>query len=116
LLCPEQKLVLEPDPDKARAIGRRVLAPFLGLTNYRNNLLALGYGEDEMADGGSNRVVDDLIGWGGEAELRARVQAHWDAGADHICISAVQPDPENPFPDERIFELLAPGGSAGGGE
>ncbi len=108
LLCPEQKLLLETDADAARATGRRVLAPFLSLANYRNNLLALGYNEDELTNGGSDRLVDDLIGWGGEAELRARVQAHWDAGADHVCISAVQPDASNPLPDERVFELLSP--------
>jgi probable F420-dependent oxidoreductase len=108
LLCPEQKLLLEPDPEKARATARRVLALYLALTNYRNNLLSLGYSEDDLANGGSDRLVDDLVGWGGEAELRARVQAHWDAGADHVCILAVPPDPQNQLPDERVFDLLSP--------
>ncbi len=108
LLCPEQKLLLETDADVARAAGRRVLARYLALTNYRNNLLTLGYDEAELENGGSDRLVDDLVGWGGEGELRARVQAHWDGGADHVCILAVQPDPSNPLPDERVFELLSP--------
>jgi probable F420-dependent oxidoreductase len=108
LLCPEQKLLLESDPVKARAIGRGVLARYLALDNYRNNLRSLGYTEDEMSGGGSDRLVDDLVGWGGEAELRARVQAHWDAGADHVCILPVQPDPTLALPDERLLALLSP--------
>jgi probable F420-dependent oxidoreductase len=108
LLCPEQKLLLESDPDTARAIGRRVLARYLALDNYRNNLLTLGYTEDELSNGGSDRVVDDLVGWGGEAELRARVQAHWDAGADHVCILPIQSDPSSALPDARVLALLAP--------
>ena len=108
LLCPEQKLLLESDPVKARASARQVLARYFGLDNYRNNLLSLGYTEDDFTNGGSDRLVDDLVGWGGEAELRARVQAHWDAGADHVCILPVQPDPSSALPDERVLELLSP--------
>ncbi len=96
-------MLLESNPHKARAIGRRSLGRYLSLTNYPNNLLSLGYGEDELNNGGSDRVVDDLVGWGGEADLRAHLQAHWDAGADHVCISSISPDPKNALPDERIL-------------
>jgi probable F420-dependent oxidoreductase len=86
LLAPEQKVVLETDPAAARAIARRAMSIYLGLPNYTNNLLRLGFTDDDLADGGSDRLVDAIVVWGDEATIAARVQAHHDAGADHVCI------------------------------
>jgi probable F420-dependent oxidoreductase len=109
LLCPEQKVLLETDPAKARAIGRRALEPYLTLPNYRNNFLRMGFTEQDMENGGSNRLVDGLVAWGDEHQIRARIQEHWDAGADQVCIQSV-PRERGALArqDERIFELLAP--------
>jgi probable F420-dependent oxidoreductase len=93
LLAPEQKLVLETDPERARAIGRpRVQNPYLGLTNYRSNLLRLGWTEADLADGGSDALVDALAVHGDAAALAAGVTAHLDAGADHVAVQILNPD------------------------
>jgi probable F420-dependent oxidoreductase len=109
LLCPEQKVLLETDPAKARAIGRRALELYLTLPNYRNNFLRMGFTEQDMENGGSNRLVDGLVAWGDEHQIRARIQEHWDAGADQVCIQSVPREGGAlTRQDERIFELLAP--------
>ena len=111
-LCPEQKVLLESDAGKARTVARQGIARYLALPNYRNNLVRLGFKEADFADGGSNRLVDALVAWGDEDAIRARVQEHWDAGADHVCIQPLNPDISQPrLPDERILALLAPGNS-----
>jgi probable F420-dependent oxidoreductase len=92
LLCPEQMAVLETDPTEARRIARRAMATYLGLPNYTNNLRRLGYGDDDLADGGSDRLVDAIIVWGDESAVRDRVQAHHDAGADHVAVQVLPHD------------------------
>jgi probable F420-dependent oxidoreductase len=87
LLAVEQKVVLEADPQRARAIGRpRVQFPYLGAVNYRSNLSRLGWSEQDMADGGSDALIDALVASGGDAQVAARVTAHLDGGADHVCV------------------------------
>jgi probable F420-dependent oxidoreductase len=87
LLAPEQKAVLETDPDKARAIGRpRVQFPYLGAVNYRSNLARLGWSDDDMDNGGSDALIDALVASGSDDQVAARVNAHLDAGADHVCV------------------------------
>ena len=108
-LCPEQMVLLESDPSVARAAGRKVLAVYLQLPNYCNNLLRMGFDDSDLMGGGSDRLIDGLIVWGDEAAIRKRVQLHWDAGAEHVCIQALRRDGDlSKGPDERIFELLAP--------
>jgi probable F420-dependent oxidoreductase len=89
ILAPEQKVVLETDPAAARAVARAAMSIYLGLPNYTNNLLRLGFTQDDLADGGSDRLVDAIVVWGDEATVEARVQAHHDAGADHVCIQVL---------------------------
>jgi probable F420-dependent oxidoreductase len=110
-LCPEQKVVLETDPAKARAIGRRTLGFSLHLPNYRNNFLRMGFTEDDLAGNGSDRCVDALVAWGDEAAIRRRIQEHLDAGADQVCIQSLAKGDSLALTaeDEKIFELLAPG-------
>jgi probable F420-dependent oxidoreductase len=87
LLAPEQKAVLESDPEKARAIGRpRVQFPYLGVVNYRSNLARLGWSEEDMDNGGSDALIDALVASGSDDQVAARVDAHLAAGADHVCV------------------------------
>lgn len=91
VLAPEQKAVLETDPDTARTIARAAMAVYLTLPNYVNNLFRLGYTEDDVAGGGSDRLVDAIVVWGDETAIAARVQAHLDAGADHVAVQLLPP-------------------------
>lgn len=88
-LCPEQAVVLSTDPEVARAAARQHMATYLGLPNYTNNLRRLGWGDEDLADGGSDKLVDAIVAWGDEDAIVARVQAHLDAGADHVCVQVL---------------------------
>jgi probable F420-dependent oxidoreductase len=110
LLCPEQKVLLETDPSRARDIARPFVARYIGLANYRNNLLRLGFTATDFDGGGSDRLIDALVAWGDEAAIRRRIQAHWDAGADQVCIQAINRSGDTMgAPDEHLLKLLAPG-------
>jgi len=87
LLAVEQTVVLNTDPDRARAAAREFLTPYLSLPNYTGNLKrANGFTDADFTNGGSDRLVDTAIAWGDENAIRGRVQAHHDAGADHVCV------------------------------
>jgi probable F420-dependent oxidoreductase len=85
LLIPEQAVLLETDPVEARRIGREHLSGYLRLPNYVNNLRRLGYGDD-LADGGSDRLVDAIVAWGSEGDIARRIAEHADNGADHVLL------------------------------
>jgi len=106
-LCVEQKVLLETDPAKARALGRAAAQIYLGLENYRNNWKRLGFGESDLANGGSDRFIDATIAWGDVASIQKRVRAHHDAGASHVCIQPINPAGV-PLPDWKVLEALAP--------
>lgn len=89
LLCPEQMFVLDRDPQSARATARATLAVYLAQPNYARNLLRLGFTEADFAGSGSDRLVDALVAWGDVDAVVARVRAHLDAGADHVCVQAL---------------------------
>src|SRR5512132_3784605 len=91
LLAPEQAVVLETDPAEARRIGREHFAIYRDLPNYTNNLRRFGITDDDLADGGSDRLVDTVVAWGDAEAIRARVQAHHDAGADHVAVQVLKP-------------------------
>jgi len=91
-LCPEQAVVLETDPEKARAIGRAFLGLYLTLPNYTNNFLRLGFDESDFKDGGSDRLIDGIIAWGDVTAIRNRIREHHSAGADHVCIQVLTAD------------------------
>lgn len=106
-LCPEQMVMLETDAVKARKAARQNLAVYLRAPNYQNSLLEIGFTPEDFTAGGSDRLVDELVPWGSEEQLRARIQEHWDAGADHVCVQALRSDGE-PGPDMDALALLAP--------
>ena len=107
LVLPEQHVVFETDPTRARAVARESLSVYLQLPNYVNNWRRLGFSEDDFADGGSDRLVDHIVVWGDEATIAARVQAHFDAGADHVCIQACTGAERTDFPRAE-WRALAP--------
>ena len=94
LLAPEQKVVLETDPERARAIARpRVQNPYLGLTNYLSSLRRLGWTDADFADGGSDALIDALVVHGDGDAIGRGVAAHLDAGADHVAVQVLSSDP-----------------------
>jgi probable F420-dependent oxidoreductase len=86
VLAPEQAVVVNADAQTARKIARDYLATYLTLSNYLSNFRRLGFEESDFAGGGSDRLVDALVPWGNAPAVAKRVQAHFDAGADHVCI------------------------------
>jgi probable F420-dependent oxidoreductase len=109
LLCPEQMVVLETNPSEARLIARAALSRYLQLENYVNNWRRLGFGDNDLGGGGSDRFLDANVAWGDEAAIRARIQEHWDAGADHVCIQPIRMEEDSQqILDERVLKLLAP--------
>ncbi|MER3453138.1 MAG: LLM class F420-dependent oxidoreductase [Chloroflexota bacterium] len=105
ILAPEQAVTLATDPGVARELGRRHLSVYLGLENYLNNLRRLGFGDDDFAHGGSDRLVDALVPWGSAEQVARRVREHLDAGADHVCVQVVTPEPREP--PLRVWQELA---------
>jgi probable F420-dependent oxidoreductase len=109
-LCPEQKVMLETDASKAREVARTSFGPYVSLPNYQNNLKWLGFEDSDFENGGSDRLLDALFAWGDETPIRERIQAHWDAGADHVAVQTIRADGEA-GPDMHLLELLAPNNS-----
>ncbi|GEL20359.1 TIGR03620 family F420-dependent LLM class oxidoreductase [Pseudonocardia asaccharolytica] len=107
LLCPEQAVVLETDPSKARAIGRAYTSVYLSQPNYVSNILELGFDRDDLRDGGTDAFVDALVAWGDEERVCARIRAHLDAGADHVAVQAL-PAERRGLPEAQWRALAAP--------
>jgi len=93
LLAVEQAVLLEEDPAQARRIAREFMALYLTLPNYTGAWERAGLGPREQAEGGSDRLVDAVVAWGGPEAITERVRAHLDAGADHVCVQVLDPDP-----------------------
>ena len=85
-LAVEQTAVLSTDADEARRIGRAFARHYLALPNYANNLRRLGWSDEDIANDGSDKLIDAVIAWGDVDAIAARVRAHLDAGADHVCV------------------------------
>ena len=101
LLAPEQMVVVGSDADDTRAIARAAVAnPYLRLRNYRANLERLGFTAADMADDGSDRLIDALVAHGDADHVASRLRAHLDAGADHVAVQ-VLPAAEDPLPALR---------------
>jgi probable F420-dependent oxidoreductase len=94
LLAVEQAVLLEEDPAAARRVGREFIAFYLTLPNYTRAWERAGFGPNEWAEGGSDRLVDAMVAWGGPEAIAGRVRAHLDAGADHVCLQVLGPDPD----------------------
>ena len=102
LVAPELAVVVEEDAEAARAIAREYAASYLRLVNYTSNLLRFGFTEADIADGGSDRLIDAVIPHGSPEAIAEVVHAHHDAGADHVCLQPLGHGPE-PLDDYRAL-------------
>lgn len=105
LLAPEVSVVLETDASVARERARAFMKVYLELPNYTNNLRDLGWGDADLGDGGSDALVDAIVGWGDADAVAERVRAHLEAGADHVCVQVVGTDVAGAVAE---LEALAP--------
>ncbi len=108
LLAPEQKVVLDTDAERARALARsKVANPYLHLVNYVNNLKRLGWTDQDIADDGSDELIDALVAHGDTATAARGITAHLDAGADHVCVQVLGDDPVGDY--RKLAEVLLAG-------
>ena len=103
LLAPEHKVVLDTDPDRARALGRTTVRPHLGMVNYTTNLRRLGWSEDDLSGDGSDTLIDALVAHGGPAQIAGQLTRHLDAGADHVCLHLLTEPGTDPLPGYRAL-------------
>jgi probable F420-dependent oxidoreductase len=89
LVATELACVLDVDDDRARATARGYAELYLGLRNYTTNLLKFGFSEQDLAGGGSDRLIDAIVPHGTAEEIAAVARAHLDAGANHVCLQTV---------------------------
>ena len=115
LLAPEQRVVLDPDLGRARAIGRpTVQKPYLGLVNYRSNLRTLGFDDTDLAGAGSDRLIDALVTSGDAPAVAAGLARHLEAGADHVAVHLLTADGADPVDGfTALAEELFSAGNAG---
>lgn len=90
LIAPEQKVVVDADPERARAQARpRIKHPYLGLVNYTNNLRRLGFTDEDLAGDGSDELIDELAIHGDVETVVRGLDRHLEAGADHVQIQVL---------------------------
>jgi probable F420-dependent oxidoreductase len=106
LLAVEQAAVLSTDPVVARATARRHMTRYLQLDNYTNNLRRIGWSDADLANGGSDKLVDAIVAWGDTSAIKKRVDDHLGRGADHVCVQVVRVDLKAPPAQE--WRTLAP--------
>ena len=124
-ICTAQHVCLTEDSARARAAARKALEFYFVTPNHYRNWLRVGYDESDLAGGGSDRLIDALVAWGTEKQIRDRIQQHFDAGATQVIINTISPEGAEPSPSDieghnfqsapqwDAFELLAPRGFAG---
>jgi probable F420-dependent oxidoreductase len=105
LLAPEVSVVLEKDPSTARQAARAFTAGYLSLPNYANNLRSLGFGDDDLVGGGSDRLIDAVVAWGEPEDIADHLRLHLEAGANHLCVQVLTPLESFPL---RAYRELAP--------
>jgi len=104
LLAPEQTVVIGGSDDDARTFAGKFATRYLNLVNYRSSLLREGWSDDDVADGGSDRLVEEVVLMGGAGEVAEGIRAHLEAGADHVCVQDIGPDPVTSF--RALAEVL----------
>jgi probable F420-dependent oxidoreductase len=105
ILAVEQKVTIETDPAKARALGRKELSRYLLLPNYCNNWLRIGFTQADLEGGGSDKFIDAMCLWGDAATVKKGLRAHFDAGATHVCLQPVHADGDFAARDKMLAAL-----------
>lgn len=105
LVAPHQAVILESDPTKAREIAREGIGMFIGFPSYQANLRRLGFGDEDLVPGGSDRLIDSVVAWGSVDDIARRVREHHDAGADHVALQVLTGERRVPM---REWRELAP--------
>jgi probable F420-dependent oxidoreductase len=108
LIAPHLAVVLETDPAKARAIARRGVGMFIGFPSYQKNLRRLGFGDEDLVPGGSDRLIDAVVAWGTLDDVERRVREHWDAGADHVALHVLSSNGGLPSREWKELSALLP--------
>jgi len=108
LLAPEQAVVFAKNREAARVPGDIYMRTYLSLQNYRQNLVRVGWLEDELTPPGSDRAFDALVAWGDEQEIARKVKRHYEAGADHVALNVLTPTPDRASTEDlrRLAPLL----------
>lgn len=106
-LCAELGVMLETDAAQARTAARNYMQIYLSIEHYVQRLRTVGFGDQDFANGGSDRLVDALIAWGDADTIRERIEAYYQAGATHVCIMPLS-STGGLNPDERTLAALAP--------
>jgi probable F420-dependent oxidoreductase len=106
LLAPEQAVILETDPSKARALARGALTHYLHLPNYLNNWRRLGFSEEDVTQA-TDRLVDGLFAWGTHERIAARVHEHLQAGATQVCLQVIHENMATMRPPREAWRTLA---------
>ncbi|MGI5292138.1 hypothetical protein ACQEVF_53810 [Nonomuraea polychroma] len=109
-LAVEHPVLFEPDPAKARAIAREHLRPYLSTPYNIAKFQRLGYSEEEVAGGGSDRLVDDFMFWGDLDTIAGKLHTHLEAGADHVAVQVIGVEPGELAMDywRRLADALLP--------
>jgi probable F420-dependent oxidoreductase len=109
VIAPHQAVVFESDPGRARAIARDSIGMFIGLPAYQRNLRRLGFNEGDVLRGGSDYLIDAVVACGTPDAIRARIQDHLDAGADHVAVHVLTANEESlPIAQWRELAALRP--------
>ena len=106
LIAPHQAVVFEADAARARAIARDGIGMFVGLPAYQRNLCRIGFTDADLVPGGSDRLIDAVVAWGTPEDIRSRIQAHLDAGADHVAVHVLGAQDSEPRPQWRELAAL----------
>ncbi len=106
-ICAAQAVILETDAARARAAARNYMQIYLRAPNYIRSVKNVGFTDADVAENGSDRLVDAIVAWGSADRIRERIDAHLKAGANHVCILPVRAD-NQPLPDLKAVEALAP--------
>ena len=108
-LCVEQKICFTNEEGTARTIAQEQMAPYMAMTNYRNNWFRLGFTEEEVTGNAAPRFLDAMVVWGKEQVINDCIDAHFKAGADQVVLQAFRPDGKSGS-DPKALEALAPNG------
>jgi probable F420-dependent oxidoreductase len=107
LLAPEQAVVVDTNPARAKAIARRYAMLNLSVPAYRNNLRELGFSDSDFMGGGSDALIDAIVPWGEPESVAERIGEHYRAGADHVAVHPLSPTLDQELEDlRRLAPLL----------